>query len=369
MIIKKYCPLFCLLFINILFSAICTAQFTVAGRVVDDETSQPIAGASVYFNNTSIGTATNAKGEFQFAELNIPNTELVVSCIGYEVLAHRITASDDNGKHFLFRLQKKQQQLKEVLVLTKDNRKKWLELFRDNFLGLTEEGKRCRILNEESIYFTSGNKKNSFNAYADTALVIKNEMLGYTIYFQLAEFSYDETERVTYFYGYTRYEEMGSKKKWIKRRKNCYYGSTLHFYRSLITDKLKEEGYVIALRKKIEPNPADSLQRPGYVMQPLTASELATRYNADTGFWRLNCEADVLVRYRRSSSYLMFPVSNGSMNPSIDAGTNAGIRPRKPLILVDNYGILEDPLSVSHFGYWTYEKVGNMLPYNYYPNK
>ena len=41
------------------------------GLVIDKETNKPIEGASVYFDNTTIGTTTNTKGEFFLTKVKI----------------------------------------------------------------------------------------------------------------------------------------------------------------------------------------------------------------------------------------------------------------------------------------------------------
>ena len=107
------------------------------------------------------------------------------------------------------------------------------------------------IKNRKDIYFTSGDSKRSFKAYADTPLVIINKKLGYKISFELSEFFFDEASGRTFYYGYTRFEDMGTKSRWIKNRKQCYYGSTMHFYRSLIENDLKKQGYQIYLIKPV----------------------------------------------------------------------------------------------------------------------
>jgi hypothetical protein len=40
------------------------AQHSITGKVLNDENDSPIAGASVYFNNTSLGTITSSNGSF-----------------------------------------------------------------------------------------------------------------------------------------------------------------------------------------------------------------------------------------------------------------------------------------------------------------
>ncbi|MFN9782027.1 MAG: carboxypeptidase-like regulatory domain-containing protein, partial [Sphingobacteriales bacterium] len=38
--------------------------YRVSGTVIDAQTRQPLAGASVFCQNTTIGTLTNSNGEF-----------------------------------------------------------------------------------------------------------------------------------------------------------------------------------------------------------------------------------------------------------------------------------------------------------------
>src|SRR5918993_326570 len=99
-------------------------QLSLAGRVVNGATGLPLAGASVYFNNTSIGTSSNDKGEFSFNNVDLGNSELVVSSVGFEILVVKINASQVKGKSYLCQLTPKEEQLKDVLVLSDARRKK-----------------------------------------------------------------------------------------------------------------------------------------------------------------------------------------------------------------------------------------------------
>ncbi len=52
------------------------------GKVTDTK-QQPLAGANVYWLNTTIGTSTNANGEFKISSQNIVKKRLIVSFVGY----------------------------------------------------------------------------------------------------------------------------------------------------------------------------------------------------------------------------------------------------------------------------------------------
>src|SRR5687768_2549230 len=79
---------FLLLFFCLNLSA--HAQNKVTGIIKDKESNQPIAGASVFLNNTSVGTASTKAGTF---ELNVPSGkfELIISSIGYETYTATIS--------------------------------------------------------------------------------------------------------------------------------------------------------------------------------------------------------------------------------------------------------------------------------------
>ncbi len=54
------------------------------GKVLDAATNQPIETVAVYFDNTTIGTSTNEKGEFAITYTDAIQSTLVISYLGYE---------------------------------------------------------------------------------------------------------------------------------------------------------------------------------------------------------------------------------------------------------------------------------------------
>ena len=60
-----------------------TAQtITVTGRVVAEKDGEPVAGAYVLVNGTTIGTNTNDLGEFSIREVPASSKELIVTFLG-----------------------------------------------------------------------------------------------------------------------------------------------------------------------------------------------------------------------------------------------------------------------------------------------
>jgi len=68
------------------------AQVQMRGKVVDKSTKEPLPGATIAADGTTVGTITNNKGEFQ---INVPQSSktVTVSFIGYESVKVNVTAN------------------------------------------------------------------------------------------------------------------------------------------------------------------------------------------------------------------------------------------------------------------------------------
>src|SRR6187399_1016824 len=231
----------CFLFIQNSFSQ----QFYIRGRVTDNETQLPLKGASVYINNTTKGSTTNDNGDFEIGPLQSGRYEVVASFVGYDALLYSAEIKSSNLR-ISFKVEKKEEMLREVLVLSSELRKRYLDIFKKYVIGISVAADHCQIKNIEEVQFASGDTKDEIQAYTEKALVIENPELGYTIHFDLLQFYYNKATNGAYFFGYTRFVDWGkdekTKKKWIRKRRQTYEGSTVHFFRSLvISDRQKKD--------------------------------------------------------------------------------------------------------------------------------
>lgn len=233
----------------ILFSSISFAQ-VVKGKVVDEK-NQPLPGANIYFDGTSIATIADKDGAFQLQYGGKINSILAVSFIGYQT--HYIK-DYDNGKELKIVLKEAVNILKEV-VLKKDrfSRKQKLKLFREQFLGQTAVGRKAKIENEDDLYFDYDEKTNTFKAYSDKPLIINNALLGYKINYELVDFevkffstsiSSSDVNR-SFYSGISRYEETETNPKILKQRQKCYEGSQLHFFRNLVNNIWDKDNFLL----------------------------------------------------------------------------------------------------------------------------
>ncbi len=61
------------------------AQFTLKGRVIDEQTAAPLQGAHLRLNNRLVKTTTDAKGMFEINDLKAGAYKLKVTYLGYKV--------------------------------------------------------------------------------------------------------------------------------------------------------------------------------------------------------------------------------------------------------------------------------------------
>lgn len=90
--------------------------YRVSGTVIDAQTRQPLAGASVFCQNTTIGTLTNSNGEFS---MTVPagGYDIIVSFTGYETQSESVTAQSENLSQLRFVLKEKSKSMEEVSVV------------------------------------------------------------------------------------------------------------------------------------------------------------------------------------------------------------------------------------------------------------
>ena len=242
---KQFLLLFCCLCVNTLL-----AQITIKG-FVSNTTNESLFGASVYVNGTTIGTVTDEKGFFEITIPSAINSVLVFSYFGYQTKYLEINSQSQTITIVLVEDVK---ELKEVVVQqNRYSRKQMLQLFREQFLGSTKAGSNCIIENEEELYFDYDSNNFIFKAYADTPLLITNTYLGYKIQFQLVDFeckfyknSIQSKDIVNALYaGTSFFTPIASDTKYLKRRQKSYEGSSLHFFRNLVTNRWSKKEFLL----------------------------------------------------------------------------------------------------------------------------
>jgi len=244
-----------------LFPLVTLAQSgIITGKVVSAATKSAIGQANVFLSNTTAGAATAEDGTFTLSGLRPGQYTLVVSIIGYQQYSQTIMVSSAPIK-LNIELEAKINQLRDVIITTPANWKKNYDEFVKEFIGIDDNAKYCYVENPHEVSLIYHREKQELEAYTDNFLVVDNLALGYKVKFLVSEFNSSKLTHIISYTGQRLFQELkGSKRQeeeWHKKREDAYYGSAMHFYRSLYTNKLDQEGFqMMKLTRMLNPNRA-----------------------------------------------------------------------------------------------------------------
>ena len=349
----------CLLLIFAMSSAVAYGQFTVSGKIVDSATKEPLSSASVYCQNTTVGTTTNKDGEFSL-QLKSGGYELIVSYTGYQTRQIRINSTD--GKIADIEMIKEEKSLGEVIIKSsnevKDGWEKYGKFFLDHFIGTTPNAAKTKLLNPEVLKFYLLKKSNKLRVLAIEPLQIENGALGYNLRYQLDSFIYNYNTNINSYRGFCLYTEMEGgdslKKVWVNNRENVYYGSKLHFMRSYYDSTLAEEGFNIdmldeANEKKF--NPVKDVYDTLYygALDSTLQIEIWYPRKVSITFTKKRPDAEYLKQFKLPKN-VMTQISYIDINDAVAIKEN---------------GYYYDQKDWINQGYWSWKNLADQLPYDY----
>ncbi|WP_428327617.1 carboxypeptidase regulatory-like domain-containing protein [Mucilaginibacter sp.] len=395
-----------LLFI-LLFPITVLAQYGVSGRIISQADTKPVANASVFLSNTTIGGKTGADGSFKLLNVKPGKYELVVSVVGFDNFTQTLTVNSSDLNLADITIYPKVIALNEVTVKpnTDPNRQRNYDWFKDEFLGKTALARECRIVNPEVLDLEYNERSGVLTASAVDFLIIRNNALGYNIKYLLKTFTLnnaDEQNKALSYAGIIQMEPMkGSteeQEQWQKRRLEVYEGSQTHFLRSVIAGNIDENGFRV-LRLLTNPSrPADSVINeklrvfgalkkdknyrdsliywtkkeclPKYanspIYSPLTKSDLITGPDKQ-GIYTLNGTKGALyVTYNKYHHYNRSAMSKLSDAENTD---NALLSFNYGYAHFDRNGIITDPQSLVYDGVWLRNRLPGLLPSDYEPQQ
>jgi len=236
-----YLIIFCLL-----FPAVIWAQGTISGRIIRSDTKNPVTGANVFLSNSSYGTSTANDGTFTLRDVRPGQYTLTIAHLGLAQYTQTVLVSNEPIK-INVEMTPKAIQLREVTITTHADWLRNFEQFKKEFIGTDENAKYCEIKNPQILDFTYYKTQKVLLAAANEFLIVDNHALGYRVKFLIDTFRSDGISGIITYSGQKVFEELpgkaAEKKKWEINRDSSYYGSSMHFYRSLYKDRLWEEGF------------------------------------------------------------------------------------------------------------------------------
>lgn len=316
----------------------------ITGLVIDSKTNEPLSGASVYFNNTTIGTITNSEGEFAIKYNTDLKTELVISFIGYETF---IIGDLFFKEDLVIPLTESVNVLNEIELTSRETWSRELKLneFKKHFLGESSRGESCKILNEEDIVLKYNVKNKTLIVVSKAAIIIENNDLKYLISVNLqhfkAKYSYVSKNKkrlnidlVSYNgSNYYRSIDVHPTKEIFQTREEAYKGSTMHFMRALASENLNKEGYDLFV------------EQGQHIRLTNRHFEVSPSYDQN----------GVIVKIKRNKVNVLY---KGVKRSSIECTEDQ--------FYIDNFGNHTPPETVIFTGDFGNQRMGDTLPLDYF---
>lgn len=377
----------CFIFLFFLGCASANAQsITITGSVVDENTLKPIPLASVFIANTTYGTTSNKEGEFSLSFFKSEGLNLIVSHISYRTQSIKLRV-DESSIQLKIKLQYKEHVLDQLTITNDNDRMYYLNHFIEGLLGESRNGRKCRILNPTVIHFISqgimGGNNWQLKAMLDSSLQLENRMLGYLVSYKMEYFKFSNND-VSYF-GYPlltdRLDSLKNGSKIIKNRKETYKGSKLHFFRSLHTNTLDEEGFEVY---KIVQFPIDSTDQEDYglLQDSVFIGKANTRMVQTkeriqlyeyvkpqllTGTPVLTIQEPFEICYvnKKEERYYIAKTKYYDGLRRRYKGQSTIVKLKNGEIKFYANGSTENIYELVTIGYWSYLKMGDFLPFDY----
>ena len=309
--------------------------FSINGQVRDVDTDEPISGVNVFLSGTNLGGVTDMHGFYMIDRIPVGSYEVIFSHLTYDMVFDEAELLSQGVLTINARMRVGARLLDTLEVVSKrligqEERARFIRIFENEFLGRSSNAQSCELVNPEVLDFIYDPKEDKLEVFALEPVVVINEMLGYeiTYYFDV----FQKVGGYVNFYGKARFKQLKpstvrEQKRWIQNRLKAYEGSFLHFRRALVSNTLKREQFRMFLM------PTANLDDIGNVT-PQKPDEM---YNEQ-----------------------FFDQATGRVLQRSFIRLNEG-----PVFLKLN-GRMEFP-GMATYGYWYWERVGDLLPENYYP--
>ncbi len=343
-----------------------TSYFTAYGKVINSQTKLPLQGASVFAQNTTLGTATDAEGNFR---LRLPDGgyNLVITFTGYNTESKRINNADALDNNLYFELNQKEKEMADVAVVSssevKDGWDKYGSFFLDKFIGQTVNSAQCILKNKDAVKFYFSKKRNRLKVLATEPLLLENQALGYTIKYSLDSFTHEYNTQVSLYTGYPLFEEMqpadaAQQFKWAAARQQAYQGSMLHFMRSLYNKTLMEEGFEVQFVVDINEKETSIPLKDFYGAFNYSKNDSTSLVEVKPNQLRVGV---IYVKEKPAQKFInIYPEE-----PADFQFSTLTFLPNQSIGIEQNgYYFEQNDIAIS--AYWTWDKMADQLPYDYF---
>lgn len=337
------------------------AQGLIEGKVTDAESRSPLEGASVFAQNTTVGTITKNDGSYKIY-LNKGGYELIFSYTGY--LTQTIKVEANGNQTFDVSLKKEDKSMSEVVIMSSnevtDGWEKYGQFFLDCFLGKTNFAKQTTLRNPEVLKFFYYKRSDRLKVLATEPLLISDSALGYDLRYSLDSFVYHYKTEINSYRGNCLYQQMEGdslqRLTWKANRALAYYGSRLHFLRSYYDSTVVEDGWSLEIQAAPNVNKFYRIKNPFD-----TTYYLADDSTGDIELWFPNKLSVAYTKAKPDPTYLK------EMGYSSTQKLQISYVDLLESIIVKQNGYFTEQKSWVNQGYWSWKNVADQLPYDYEP--
>lgn len=349
-------------------SQLSLAQSSLTGTITNSETGEPIFGANIFIENSTVGANSDPDGKFRIQNIRGSNQNVVISHIAY----YSQTVSLRGRTRIDFKLKPKVTQL-DNFEIEQDKDRKWKRLYRqfeEAFIGESRNASKVVVRNPWVMELEKGNG-GDISGHSLDLLEIENRATGYLIQFLVEQFKTSGNE-VVYsgkpYFTPIKAASADEEEEWKEAREKAYLGSRQHLLDALVKARASEEGFVLYN--------AEFDQRKGKFV---TGERISGSEVLENGI--LNFEKFLKVVYTNEKPEPAF-VEAFSSETRVDMGLMGSlrledraatknqisylfIRTSKGIKLSDD-AFLKNPEALLEYGYWSWERVAELLPYEYH---
>ena len=361
-----------LFFSLLVFSTLASAQNSLSGTVMDLESGEPIFGATVFLENTTVGTVTDPDGKFTINGIIGEFPNLVVTHISY----FSKTIGIKGRKVINFKLKPKVKQLATVEV-EQNKDKKWKRLyarFEEAFIGETKNAEKVEITNPW-VMDLQKDEGDAMSGKSIDLLKIENRAIGYELKFLVENFKLELDEAV--YQGkpvFTPLEPKDDAEQaaWEEARKRTYLGSRQHFLYALVNDRVAEEGFLMYFAEFDQKNARFVTQKAVTREDIFRQNTLAfsrflkviyTQEKPEKAFVKAFSTVTRIGTGRSSLGTGQFVIEKSAATKGqisfLFTRSSRGVQ-------ISENGVPKNPQALLEYGYWGWERVAELLPYEYH---
>ncbi len=352
---------------------------TIAGQVHSATSGAALPGANVFVSGTTIGTAADFEGRFEFRyPKGQQSIEVVASMVGFDGKSQLIEIAGSNTIVVNFELEETTYQLEEITVASSNE--DWrvlLRQFQNLAFSTTPASNQCMIVQPEYLSISRINHADRIRATSNQPFEFLNEALGYRV--RLHSPRIEGGADGFQWEGNLQFEEFEPEsasqlEEWRSNRRTAFLGSPRHFFASLSRESLTEEGFYVA-----------TTHRPGIVFEHRVAPNAEEYVSVELAdptvpTWAVRFEGVLAVSYqgeRESMSYRRYQDESGQRQRSPAEASQRRLIPRESqqswlelndeFLIVDSLGNEYGHFAAKRYGYWEWERLCEALPLDYSP--